>query len=130
MNLKKIIVSFLIGLLAGAALYKLSAYYCGFHCHGKWGWGMHREFKTGKMLEKYTKKLNLTDDQKQKIEKILNDNFQQFKELKSKARPQFEELKSKTHLEIKKILSPEQTVKFEKMIEERKKKRKKRFETH
>lgn len=130
MNHKKVFLSFLIGLLAGAALYKCAAYYCKFHQHGSWGWGMHREFKTDRILKKYTKELDLTNDQKQIIEKILSLNLQKFKELKSQVRPQFEEIKSQTQSEIKKVLTLEQTIKFEKMIEEREKKRKRGLKTH
>lgn len=135
MDKKKIFLWFFIGMLTGAVLYKVGFHYCRFYKHDGWSRfekGMDKGFKPEKILNKLNRELNLSSDQKGKIEKILEANLTKFRELKEKIFPQFEDMRKATQSEIRKILNEDQAVKYDQMIkkmEERKEKWKKKFET-
>lgn len=73
-----------------------------------------REMKK-KMLERMSQTLELTEDQKQKVREIFESHEPQMRQLHELAKPKFEAIRNATRAEIRKILTPEQLVKFEEL---------------
>jgi Spy/CpxP family protein refolding chaperone len=67
------------------------------------------------MVERFSKKLDLTPDQQRAIAAILEENRQKIKALRAEIRPKFEEIRQSTREEIRQHLAPEQQVKFDAM---------------
>ncbi|MFH1723995.1 MAG: hypothetical protein ABII00_05160 [Elusimicrobiota bacterium] len=106
-NWKHVAISFLIGALAGAACGLWSAR-CAYrkHSHGKsYEW----------ILKRFSRKLDLTDDQKEKVAAVLKDKRDKIKELRAEIRPRFKALHDSTGEDIRKHLDPEQRQKFDAM---------------
>ena len=85
-------------------------------CDGKRGHGMHDSNHFNKMKEK----LNLTDDQVNKMEKIKKDYMEKFQQNKGNA-DKMKELKGQCHQEMENVLTPEQKAKWEEMRKDFKK---------
>ena len=86
---------------------------------------MH-DWKNGRMLERFSRKLDLTPDQKEKVAGILEVKREQFLALRSQVKPQFEEIRSSSRAEIRKLLDPVQQEKFDRLQTEREARRKTR----
>jgi hypothetical protein len=63
--------------------------------------------------ERLQKNLNLSQEQKQKIDQILKESEKRMKEIWDTVEPKFKEETQKTHNEIIKVLTPEQLTIFE-----------------
>ncbi len=70
-------------------------------------------FKKNK-LEKFSKELSLTEDQRTKVAAIFEAKHSDMKKLREEISPQFEAIKKSAHEKINKLLTPEQQAKFEK----------------
>ena len=70
----------------------------------------------GHNMEHLTKELSLTPDQKSKLEAIFKEQFEKFRAIHEE-----------THSRIKEVLSADQVVKWEQIINQRKEKRHQRF---
>lgn len=86
--------------------------------HGKGG-----DFKERK-VEHLDSKLDLTDEQKSRVESIIESKHQQAKAIFEESRPKMEALKKSTDTEIRAILTPEQQAKFDKLAADREAKHK------
>lgn len=106
LNWKQVLISFLLGLLVG-----MGTLWCArrYHFHKM----MHGEDRYAHMLDRFSKKLKLTPDQKEKVKVILEAKRQKIKALRAQVGPKFEEIKNSTEAEIQKLLTPEQQEKFE-----------------
>ena len=109
-NLKwhQIAISLLIGLALGTAYGQWHAKE-SFHTQWKKG-GMKQH-----MLKQFNRELHLTADQKKQVSAIFEAKHAQMLALHSQMRPQFEALRNSTQAEIRKILTPEQVIKFDEM---------------
>ena len=79
---------------------------------------MHHQmhpWKNGGMLEHFNKELKLTPDQKEKMGKILDAKRSQIAALRNEIHPKFEAIRASSKEEIRKILTPEQQEKFDKL---------------
>jgi len=123
---KKIIISFVIGLLMGVLLLSLWSHFYTFHGYHGGDWSKRHEHRAKRLLKKFNKKLSLTDGQKQTVEKILSVKMEKVKQLRKKIRPQFKEIRESVRAEIRALLTPGQTLKFETMVKEHEKRRKER----
>jgi protein CpxP len=83
-----------------------------------------------KSFEKFSKKLNLTAEQKEKIRPILNDEVKQIKEMYKETKDKEMKVIDDTHAKVNAILTPEQQKKYAEMIAKRKAEFKKRHGMH
>jgi Spy/CpxP family protein refolding chaperone len=90
---------------------------------GKGGGPGKGDFKERK-VEHLDSKLDLTDEQKTRVESILESKHSQAKTIFEESRPKMEALRKSTDTEIRAILTPEQQVKFDKFALERQEKHK------
>lgn len=79
-----------------------------------------------RMVEKLTKKLDLTEEQQQQVKTIFDNKKPEMEALWK----QMEALKQSTSTEIKSVLTPEQASEFEAMEEKREERRKHFMEKH
>ena len=103
---KPLAVSFIVVMLAGAALGIGGLKYC-------FPRGWHGEGRYTRMLERFSSKLDLTPEQKAQVAALLEAKRQKIKSLRSEIRPKFEEIRHSTRDEIRKLLTPEQEKKFQ-----------------
>ena len=80
----------------------------------RWSWEQRYE----KMLERFNSELRLTPEQREQVKVLLDAKRQKMEALKNEARPRREEIRQATRTEIRKLLSPEQQQKFDKMVKE------------
>ncbi len=115
---KEILIALLVGLLVG--------------------WFAASKFATpgegprkGQMLERFSRELKLTPDQKEKVGKILELKREQITALRTEIRPQTDAIRNTAKLEIRKLLTPEQLESFNQLEAkwdvQRQKRRAKRF---
>lgn len=79
-------------------------------------------------LEMMAEELNLTEDQQEQIREIFNNNEERFKIMRSQIHERFSSIRSQLKSEIKNVLTEEQNIKFEAMIEKYLSQRKKEQE--
>jgi|SRR5581483_3727673 len=87
------------------------------------GYGRHmHRMDPNKRLEWMSKKLNLTEDQKAKLQPILQDQFQQMKAVREDAslnreqkRDKMNQIRQTFHPQVVAVLSPDQQQKLEQM---------------
>ena len=94
-----LLAGILVGWFAGQRALKEETY----------GW------KGEKMVERFSRELRLTPDQKEKVAQILESKRQQIAALRDQIRPRFEEVRNTSKAEIQKLLSPDQQQRFEKL---------------
>ncbi|MGD9124283.1 MAG: hypothetical protein PVG60_04275 [Desulfarculaceae bacterium] len=71
------------------------------------------------MLEKLSRRLDLTPEQSRKIKPVLEKGFRQMMEIHREVSPRFEKVFKENHLEIKKHLTKEQQKKLEEFFNRR-----------
>ena len=109
----------LTGLLVGAA----GGWWAGRDLFPRrWDWEQRYE----KMLERFSSELKLAPDQKEQVKTLLEAKRQKMEALRNEVRPRREEIRQSTQAEIRKLLSPEQETKFDRMEKEWKSRRAKR----
>lgn len=102
------------------------------------GGGMGREKDPAKRAEnqvkRMTKQLGLSNDQATSISAILNGNIPKIEKIRTTTKPgsddrkaQIKELRTSTEAAIKKILTPDQATKFDKLEAQRKEKMKEKL---
>lgn len=79
-------------------------------------------------LEVMSQELNLTSEQQEQIREIFKNNEERFKTLRSHIHERLSGIRSKLKNEIKNVLTEEQSLKFEAMIEKYISQRKKEME--
>lgn len=111
---RQVLPALAAGLLAGAAL-------------GRWAHRHHggeRHFT--RMVESFSRELDLTPEQRTRLEAVLEAKRRSFRALHDELRPRFEELRRSAKEEIAAILTPDQRPRFEKVEAEWAAKRAKR----
>jgi Spy/CpxP family protein refolding chaperone len=106
---KQVSVALLLGGIIGFA----GARYSAPHFPYK-RWEKRGEFKE-KMMERFSKKLNLTQEQRAEISSIFEEGRKKIEEMQSEMRPKFEEMRAETNAKIRAILDPGQQKKFDEM---------------
>ena len=71
--------------------------------------------RKGDRLEKFSRELRLSPDQKDQVKQVLETKRSQIKALREEMRPRFEEIRLSSKNEIEKILTPDQIPAFHKM---------------
>lgn len=79
-----------------------------------------------RMLERFSKELDLSSEQKQKVSAIFESTRERLDALGTQTRPKFEALKAQADAEIRVLLSPEQQSKFDELQKKWEKKRRRR----
>jgi len=116
--MRKLII-FLVGLFVFSGTTKILAYYgegCG---EGKKNWENRkkqleekRKEMQKKRLERLAKELNLTEEQKKEIEKILEDGWNQIKAERKKFREKVKSIREATDKKVENLLNEEQKKKY------------------
>lgn len=120
----KKIWTFLTGLVLGGALMYTGLHFCS---HYDWAGSWMKPPKHGskKLAERFNRELDLTPDQKIKVEAILESHMKKMKDMRDSMRPRFDEDREAVRTEVRVLLTPEQQVKFDKMNAEFEARRKK-----
>ena len=71
------------------------------------------------MVEKLRTRLNLSPEQTQRVESVLDDTQREFSQLHLATKPQFEEIRQRMRSGIRQMLNEEQKREYEVMIRER-----------
>jgi len=79
-------------------------------------------------LDDMAKELELTSQQQEKIQEIFDNNEERLKTLSQEVRKQFISMRAQFMQEIKSVLDPDQTVRFDAMIEKYLSQRKEQIE--
>ena len=111
-SLNGVVISLLIGFALGTLFGQWYAHE-SFRSHWKHP-GMRQRMREH-MVEKMSKKLNLTKDQKARMTEIFEAKRPQMLALQAETRPKFEALRKSTQAEIRKILNSDQQKKFDEM---------------
>ncbi|MEK7657445.1 MAG: hypothetical protein AAB412_06785, partial [Elusimicrobiota bacterium] len=104
---RQVLASLLIGLVLGSALGRWTHW----GCRGRWDDGKGY----GRMVERFSRKLDLSPEQTARLEAILETKRLKMKALRTEVQPRFEEIRASAKDEIRGILSPEQLPRFEKL---------------
>jgi hypothetical protein len=71
------------------------------------------------MVEKFRTRLNLSPEQTQRLESVLDETQREFSQLHLAVKPRFEEIRQRMRLGIRQILNEEQKREYDVMIRER-----------
>ena len=83
-----------------------------------------------RMLQRFAKRLDLTEEQKTQVASILEQKRAKMDALFNEMKPKFEQVRIETGEEIRKFLNPEQQKKYEVMDSEMAERFNKRFPPH
>lgn len=64
-------------------------------------------------FEQMARRLNLTDDQKTKVQQILGDTREQVRALRRESEPRFDEIRRQADARLQEVLTPEQWQQFQ-----------------
>ena len=81
------------------------------------GWGRGMGAPRDRM-ERMAQRLQLTEDQKTKVQQIFNDTRQQLDALRKESEPRVQEIRGQADERMKQVLTPEQWQQFQKMRDE------------
>lgn len=101
-----VLPAFALGLALGAAGQRAA-----FHRH------MKRAPDPQRMVERLTKRLSLDEGQRGQVLAILETHKPELESLRKEGDEKFGALRAKTNAEIRKTLKPEQTKKFDELVE-------------
>lgn len=109
LDLRQVIPALLIGLALGAGL-------------GRWAHWRHydggHERRYGRMVERFSRALDLTPNQRREVEAILERKRARLRALRGETRPKLAEIRRSTRAEIRGILTPEQAERFDRLEED------------
>jgi Spy/CpxP family protein refolding chaperone len=81
------------------------------------GWGRSTGAPRDR-LERMAHRLQLSEDQKTKVQQIFNDTREQLDALRKESEPRVQEIRSQADDRMKQVLTPEQWQQFQKMRDE------------
>ena len=81
------------------------------------GWGRGTGAPRDRM-ERMAKRLQLTEDQKTKVQQIFNDTREQLDALRKESEPRVQEIRGQADERMKQVLTPEQWQQFQKIRDE------------
>jgi hypothetical protein len=112
LSMKFAVVPFLAGLLAGSLLGRYAS-----------PWYFYRRApavnQEERFLKRFSSDLALSSQQKEEISAILKARRAETEKLLAEYRPKFEAVRTSTQDDIRKVLTPEQQKKFDKLLEKR-----------
>lgn len=111
----QVAIALLIGFASGAAFSQWYTKEIRHDHHGKKG-GMKQH-----MLAKLDHKLHLTQEQKTAISAIFDQKRPQMEAMRDAMKPKFDAMRETTDTEIRKVLNPDQQVKFDEFTAKMKK---------
>ena len=101
-------LTFLLGVVVGGAGFFFFGWYTG-----HW----HRGFDKGRIVRHMSRDLKLSSEQTGQLNRIMDESVQKFRALREQQRPQFDVLQNENRENIRKILTPEQIVRFNEMVQ-------------
>jgi len=101
------ILTFLLGVILGGAGTFFFTWYTG-----HW----HMRFDRQRIVDRMRRDLNLSDNQAQQLKQIMDETDVKFKELRKQTAPAFNNVRNEMHDRIRRILTSEQTVKFDEIV--------------
>lgn len=122
--MKRIIAIFFMAIFAISASSSVYAMHC--KCNQE-DMGKCMEKHHDKMLDKMSKKLALTPEQKEKVAAVMKENGEKAKVEMQKMHEAMKAIQDEADKKIKELLTPEQIQKFDKMQEEQKAKSEKKM---
>src|SRR5215212_764088 len=81
--------------------------------------GLARNGGPGNRFEQLSERLNLTPDQKTKVQEIFGDTREQLRALRRESEPKMGEIRRQADGRLQTVLTPEQWQQFQKLREER-----------
>lgn len=84
-------------------------------------WG--RTFDQRDRFEQLAERLNLNDDQKAKMQQILNDSREQLRAVRKESGPKMDEIRRQADGRLQTVLTPEQWQQFQKIRDEMRQRR-------
>ena len=101
------VIIFLLGFAAGALA--LNAYR---------GWAHNRNATPEDRFEQLSNRLQLTADQKTKVQQILGETREQLRALRKESEPRVNEIRQQTDQRLQQVLTPDQWQQFQKLRDE------------
>jgi Spy/CpxP family protein refolding chaperone len=101
----QVVIAFLLGSVVTAGI---------LHCRKSF-WRHDGKDRYAKMLDRFNRTLDLTPEQRTKVAQIFEDKRLKIEAIRNDVGPRFEEVRRNASEEIRRILTPEQQVKFEEM---------------
>ena len=101
------VLTFLLGVILGGAGAFFGTWYTG-----HW----HVRFNRQRIVDRMRRHLNLSDSQVQQLKQIMEETDAKFKELRKQTSPAFDNVRREMRDRIRRILTPEQAVKFDEIV--------------
>lgn len=114
-NVKAIVLGlvFALGLATGALGLRLYERSYGATAEGRWG-----HFDRERYVSRLTTDLQLTADQRNELDRILDETRAEFMKFRETIRPQVQEIKTRARGRIREMLTPDQQQRFEVFLKE------------
>jgi Spy/CpxP family protein refolding chaperone len=93
-------------------------------------WGKRDGRPQDYLVDKMTKKLELTSDQRERIRAILDDTFSRYGEIRKDIEPRIDAVRQDGRGKIRSLLTAEQLTKFQEMIDEQERERARWNQSH
>lgn len=100
----QVIIAFLLGCVVSASI-----------VHYSWMHPTDPATRYQHMLNRFSHKLHLSDDQRTKVDVIFKTQHEKIMSLRAEVGPRFEEVHRSASQEIRQLLTPEQQTKFDEM---------------
>ncbi len=117
-----VLLVFVLGIALGA----LGTYLVGARVRGARPESQDHRDKRARVVERFTRELNLTPDQQKQLDAILADMHNKYEEIRKQVAPHNEQVRQQGREQIRAILTPEQRPKFEEFLRRLDEERKKR----
>ena len=108
---------FLAGLFFGIAVGRWTSF-SGYH--------LPHEKRTEALLRRFSRELDLTSEQREKVRAVIERKSQKMQEAKAEVRPRMEKIRKEAREEIAALLTAKQVVKFEELEKEFERRRRRR----
>lgn len=82
------------------------------------------------LVRKFSRKLDLTSEQRDRVAAILEAKRARLESLRSESGPRFEEIRISARNEIRSVLTPDQQLRFDRMVSKWEERRKRRGPRH
>jgi DNA anti-recombination protein RmuC len=102
------LIIFLLGVAAGGL---------GVNAYRAWSRGDAQASREGRFAQ-LAQRLNLNEDQKSQVQKILGETREQLRALRKESEPRVKEIRQQADANLQKVLTPEQWQQFQQMREE------------
>lgn len=110
-------LTFIFGIILGAA---------GFYAYATQTGHWHRHFSRERLIQQMTRDLDLSSDQVQQLRGILDDSGKKYHAMEQQVEEQAHALHQETRGRIRQMLRPEQAAKYDAIINQHEKERRRR----